>query len=128
MKAVIFARGNDTEGQIAYCREYAARKGYEVVGVIVGQGRDLPEIVKGIGKKIDLVIARDMSRISRNMIEGYTIETDLESECGAVVEVADAESRSETEARFMRNLLLAVRENDAQNRIRSAYGRAIRGE
>lgn len=88
MRAIIFGRGNNIEGQVAHCREYAERKGYEVVGVIIGQGRELPEVVAGLGGKIDRVIVKDLARISRDIRENYDIQTELEKTNGVLVEIA----------------------------------------
>ena len=118
MRAVIFARGYDIYGQVEFCREYAERKGYTVAGVIVGQGRELPEIIGGLGMKIDRVIVRDMSRLSRNAMENYTTQSALEFECGALVEDASEKPRDEAAERFMRNIIAAVKEDAKRERAR----------
>ena len=118
MSTVIFARGYNIQGQIEYCREYAEKKGYKVEGVIVGQGRDLPAIIGGLGMEIDRVIVRDMARISRNALEGYTIQADLELESGAVIEIATEQPRDVAAERFMRNVIKAVRENEREQERR----------
>ena len=120
MNTVIFARGKDIEGQVAHCREYAERKGYTVAGVIIGQGRELPEIIKGLQADIDLILVKCMSRISRNALEGYTIQSELEIDCGVLVEVAKAdEQRNEAEERFMRSIIRYVMENEDFTRERA---------
>jgi DNA invertase Pin-like site-specific DNA recombinase len=116
MRAIIFARGYDIHGQVEKCREYAGRKGYKVEGVIVGQGRELPEIIGGLGTKIDRVIVRDMSRLSRNAMENYTTQSTLEFECGALVEDASERPRDEAAERFMRNVIAAIQEENARER------------
>ena len=118
MKAVIFARGKDIEGQIAHCREYAERKGHTVVGVIVGQGQELPGIIKGLQTDIDLILVKCMSRISRNALEGYTIQTELEIDCGVLVEVATDTPRDEAADRFMKSVMRAVMEHENFTRKR----------
>lgn len=119
MNTVIFARGKDIEGQIAHCRAHAERKGYTVVGVIVGQGRELPDIIKGLQADIDLVLVRCMSRISRNALEGYTIQTELEIDCGVLVEVATDTPKDEAADRFMRCVMRAVMEHENFTRERA---------
>lgn len=118
MNTVIFARGKDIEGQIAHCREYAERKGYTVTGVIVGLGQELPGIIKALESDIDLILVKCMSRISRNALEGYTIQTELEIDCGVVVEVATDTPRDEAADRFMKNVIMAVWENEERLRER----------
>lgn len=119
MRAVIFARGYNIQGQVEFCREYAERKGYTVAGVIVGQGRELPEIIGGLGMKIDCVIVRDMSRLSRNAMENYKTQSALEFECGALVEDASERPRDVAAENLMRNILAAIQEDEERkNAIR----------
>lgn len=125
MNAVIFARGYNIQGQIEYCREYAEKRGYKVEGVIVGQGRDLPSVVRGLGFKVDRVIVRDMARISRNALEGYTIQADLELESGTIIEIATEQPRDEAFDKFMRNVIMAVREDEAKERERQIREKLI---
>ena len=111
--AVIFARGKDIEKQIERGRQHAENKGYSVEGVIVGQGHELPEIIKGLGKGIDRVIVSHISRISRNALECYTIQANLEIDCGAMVEVATEKPVDEVAERFMQRVIMAVKEYEA---------------
>lgn len=122
MNTVIFARGKNIEAQIAHCREYAERKGYTVTGVIVGQGQELPGIIKALEADIDLVLVKCMSRISRNALEGYTIQTELEIDCGVLVEVATDAPKDEAADRFMKNVIMAVWENEERLRERVRRG------
>lgn len=120
MRAVIFARGYNIQGQVEFCREYAERKGYTVAGVIVGQGRELPEIITGLGTKIDRVIVRDMSRLSRNAMENYTTQSALEFECGALVEDASEKPRDEAAEKLMRNIIAAIQEDREREERKNA--------
>lgn len=119
MKTVIFARGNNIEAQVAHCREYADRKGYEVEGVIVGQGKELPEIINGLGGKIDLVIVKDLSRISRNMRENYEVQVELEQTSGVLVEIA-SEKKNGLVNYYIHNVIMAGEDERAfvQERVR----------
>ena len=112
MNTVIFARGYNITGQIEYCRGYAEKKGYTVVAVVVGQGRDLPAVIQGLGMKIDRVIVRDMARISRNALEGYSIQADLEIESGTLVEIASEAGQAEAAEKFMYNVMKSIREDE----------------
>lgn len=118
MSTVIFARGKNIEQQVKECREYAELKGYKVEGVIVGQGRELPEVIKGLGNSIDRVILRDMSRLSRNALENYTIQSELEIDYGVLIEVADDTQRNAIEERFMRNIVMAVQQEQRREQAR----------
>ena len=118
MNTVIFARGYNITGQIEYCREYAEKKGYTVSGVIVGQGRDLPAVIGGLGTDVDLILVRDMSRLSRNALENYTVQTELEIDYGVLIEVANDRPRNETEEKFMRNIIAAVKEDARREQAR----------
>ena len=118
MNAVIFARGKNIEGQVKECREYAELKGFKVEGVIVGQGRELPAVIAGLGKSIDRVILRDMSRLSRNALENYTIQSELEIDYGVLIEVADDTQRNAIEERFMRNIIMAVQQEQRREKER----------
>ena len=108
MTAVIFVRGGNIQGQVAQCREYARRKGYTVEAVIVGQGRDLPELIEGLGKKIDVVLVKDMARLSRRMHENFQIQHELEYDCGVEVEVASEIPKSKVAGDYMRNIVQYV--------------------
>lgn len=129
MNAVIFARGKNIEQQVKECREYAELKGYNVEGVIVGQGRELPAVIAGLGKCIDRVIVRDMSRLSRSALENYTIQSELEIDYGVLVEIADDTQRNAIEERFMRNIIRAVQEEQRreQERQEKVFELKLRG-
>lgn len=120
MNAVIFARGKNIEQQVKESKAYAEAKGYKVEGVIIGQGRDLPEVIKGLGGNIDRVIVRDMSRLSRNALENYTIQSELEIDYGVLVEIADSTQRDAIEQRFMRNIVMAVQQEQRREQERQA--------
>ena len=122
MNAVIFARGKNIEQQVKECKAYAEQQGYKVAGVIVGQGRELPEVIKGLGGNIDRVIVRDMSRLSRNALENYTIQSELEIDYGVTVEIADDTQRNAIEEKLMKNIVTAVlqeqrREKERQEKL-----------
>lgn len=112
MGVVIFARGGGIENQVKYCKEYAEREGYTVTGVITGQGQELPEVIKGLKMDIDRVIVRDMARISRNAIEAYAIQAELELDCGVKIEVADEDKREEATEKIMRNIIMEIMTNE----------------
>lgn len=120
MNTVIFARGKNIEQQVKECTAYAEHKGYKLEGVIVGQGRELPEVIKGLGGNIDRVIIRDMSRLSRNALENYTIQSELEIDYGVLIEIADSTQRNAIEERFMRNIVMAVQQEQRQEKERQA--------
>lgn len=118
MKAVIFARGYDLHGQVEKCREYAEKMGYTVEGVIVGQGHDLPAVISGLEMDIQRVIVRDMARLSRNALENYTVQSELEIDYGVLVEDVSARERNEVQEKLMQNIVKAVYENDVRERIK----------
>ena len=118
MNTVIFARGKNIERQVKECKAYAELKGYKVEGVIVGQGRELPEVIKGLGGNIDRVIIRDMSRLSRNALENYTIQSELEIDYGVLIEIADDTQRNAIEERFMKNIIMAVQQEQRREKER----------
>lgn len=118
MNVVIFARGYNITGQVEQCREYAEKKGYNIEGVIVAQGRELPDIIAGLGKQIDLVIVRDMSRISRNSLENYTILSQLEIDHGVLVKDAVERPRDEAVENLMKNIIASVREEQQREKAR----------
>lgn len=120
MRSIIFARGYDIHGQVEKCKEYAERKGYTVEVVIVGQGRELPEIISGLGIKIDRVIVRDMTRLSRNAMENYKTQSALEFECGALVEDASERPRDEATEKLMRNIIAAIQEDEEREARKNA--------
>lgn len=119
MNTIIFARGYNITGQVEYCREYAEKRGYKVVGVVVGQGRDLPAVIGGLGTGIDLILVRDMSRLSRNALENYTVQSELEIDYGVLIEVANDKPRDEAAERFMRNIVKVVQEEQRRKQERS---------
>lgn len=118
MKTIIFARGYNITGQVEQCREYAEKRGYTVEGVIVGQGRELPDVIAGLGKQIDLVIIRDMARISRNALENYTILSQLEIDHGVLVKDAVERPRDEAVENLMKNIIVSVREEQRREKER----------
>lgn len=118
MNTVIFARGYNIGGQVEECREYAEKKGYNVAAVIVGQGRDLPDIISGLGTDIDMVIVRDMSRISRNALENYTILSQLEIDHGVLVKDAVERPNDEAVEKLMRNIIAALHEEKRREKAR----------
>lgn len=122
MRAVIFARGYNVQGQVEFCREYAERKGYTVAGVIVGGRHEITGTIKGLQGdiKIDRVIVRDMSRLSRNAMENYKTQSALEFECGVLVEDASERPRDEAAERLMRNIIAAIREDEEREKRKNA--------
>ena len=118
MNTVIFAKGKDVQEQIEHCKAYADMRGYDVVGVIVGQGRDLPDVIKSLDMNIDIVLVGCMSRISRNALECYTIQADIELESGTRIEVATDQPHDEAINKFMKNVIMAVREEELKERER----------
>lgn len=114
MNAVIFARGKNIREQVERCKAYAEDKGYNVNGVIVGGSHEITETIKGLQEsiKIDRVIVNCMSRISRNALESYTIQADLELDCGVLVEIANGSPSGEAFDRFMKNVVLAAKEKE----------------
>lgn len=118
MNAVIFARGKNIEGQVKECKAYAELQGYKVEGVIVGQGRELPEVIKGLGGNIERVIIRDMSRLSRNALENYTIQSELEIDYGVIIETATGRKEEATD-RLMKNIIAAVQQEQRRTRQRA---------
>ena len=129
MKTVIFARGKDIKGQVEKCRAYAESKGYFVEAVIVGQGNQLADIIKGLDTDIEKVIVSCMSRISRNALEGYTIQAELELDCGVIVEVAKADISETATDRFMLNVMKAIHHDQqrAKERQEKIFELKLRG-
>lgn len=119
MNTIIFARGYNITGQVEQCREYAEKRGYKVEGVVVGQGRDLPAVIGGLGTGIDLILVRDMSRLSRNALENYTVQSELEIDYGVLIEVANDKPRDEAAERLMRNIIKSVKEEQRREQKRS---------
>lgn len=121
MNAVIFARGKNVEAQVKECREYAEKQGYTVNGVIVGGSHEITGTIKSLQSdiKIDRVIVRDMARLSRNALTNYTVQAELEIDCGVLVEVANSAQREAIEQSLMRNIIKAVREEQNRTRQRS---------
>lgn len=116
MNAVIFARGKNIEQQVKVCREYAEHKGCKVECVIVGQGNDLPAIIGGLGIDIDLVIMRDITRLSRNALTNYTIQSELEIDYGVIIETVTG--KEEATDRLMKNIVTAVLEEQRREQAR----------
>lgn len=118
MNTVIFARGYNIGGQVEECREYAEKKGYNVEAVIVGQGRELPDIIAALGVDVDMVIVRDMARISRNALENYTILSQLEIDHGVTVKDAVERPNDEAVEKFMRNVIAVLHEEKKREKAR----------
>lgn len=120
MNAVIFARGKNVEAQVKECREYAEKQGYTVNGVIVGGSHEITGTIKSLQSdiKIDRVIIRDMSRLSRNALTNYTIQAELEIDCGVLVEAANSAQREAIEQRLMLNIIKAVQEEQRREKER----------
>lgn len=129
MNAVIFTRGKNIRGQVEQCKAYAEQQGYKVQGVILGQARELPEVIAGLGENIDRVIIRDISRLSRNALENYTIQSELEIDYGVTVEIADSTQRDAIEQRFMKNIIAAVYQEQQREkeRIKRGFELKLRG-
>jgi DNA invertase Pin-like site-specific DNA recombinase len=129
MNTVIFARGKDIKGQVKKCREYAEAMGYSVEAVVVGQGNQLADIIKGLDTDIDKVIVSCMSRISRNALEGYTIQAELEIDYGVTVEVAKDNISDDVADRFMLNVMKVIHQDQqrAKERQEKIFELKLRG-
>lgn len=86
--AVIFVRGKDIKRQIETCKAHAAQKGYNVAAVMLGGGHKITETIQALKTKIDRVIVTDITRVSRNAVDLYTIQADLEVTHGVLIERA----------------------------------------
>ena len=82
--AVIFVRGNNVEGQVALCKEFAEIKGYNVIDVITD--------VRKITTETNIVLVTDYSRLGRRNFEVQNIVLGL-SENG--VQIIDVRSKQE---------------------------------
>lgn len=131
MNTVIFARGKNVREQVERCKAYAEERGYQVNGVIVGGSHEITDTIKALQEsiKIELVLVSCMSRISRNALEGYTIQADLELDCGVLVQVADDKPRDEAMEKFMRKIIAAVNQEQRRERERTQkiYELKLRG-
>lgn len=86
--AVVFVRGADVRNQLDLCKAYTEEKGYKVAGVILGKGKELKEVIAGLDIKVDVVVTKDVTRISRNSLEYFQIHNDLLTNHGCVIESA----------------------------------------
>lgn len=85
LKALIYTRGHNIEGQYARCEYYIEMAGYELIGHIT-EG----EIHKDLGE-IDVVIIAEASRLSRNIEEYFSIREKIENK-GIRIEIASKDN------------------------------------
>lgn len=86
--AVIFVRGTNIKEQLDACKAHTEKQGYTIAGVIMGKGNDLKTVLESLEIKIDIVVVKDVMRISRNTLEYCTIQNELQTNYGAVIESA----------------------------------------
>jgi hypothetical protein len=103
--------------------------GYSAEAVVVGQGNQLADVIKGLDTDIEKVIVSCMSRISRNALEGYTIQAELELDCGVIVEVAKEGISDDVTDRFMLNIMKAIHHDQqrAKERQEKIFELKLRG-
>lgn len=109
VKAIIYVRGYDKDGQIEWCTEYAEKKGYIVTGIVIGDIVDLLDAVRETDEQIDRVLVRSFSRVSRNRLQCFAVETDLKFKHGIVLESTTEQPRSEAEEKSLRKMLMSLR-------------------
>ncbi len=142
-RAVLYARvsgddrqneGRNLAGQLALCREYARAHGYEVVAELSEDDRgasgaafELPQLAElrrmAEQQAFDVLVVRDLDRLSRNLAKQLFIEEALRRG-GVRVEFALAAYPATAEGNLMKNLRAAVAEYERLKiRERVARGR-----
>lgn len=127
---------NLEEGQLQLCREHSARKNYRVVAEFSEDDRgasgyeiDLPKLnqIREMGRagEFDILIVRELDRLSRNLAKQLIIEEELRR-YGVRVEYVLAEYDDTAEGRFQKHIRATVAEYEREKiKERMVRGRRL---
>ncbi len=145
-RAVLYARvsgddrgkdGRNLAGQLEMGRAYAARKGYTVIAELAEDDRgasgaeiDLPQLnairEKARGSEFDVLIVREIDRLSRNLAKQLIVEEELQR-AGVAIEYVLGEYPDTPEGNFMKHVRASVAEFEREKiRERMLRGRALK--
>ncbi len=150
-RAVLYARvsnndrsrtnGSNLQSQVEMCREYAHKHNYEIVAELAeddqgasGATFDLPQLTKALemahSKKFDVLIVRELDRLSRDLAKQLIVEQELKM-VGVAIEYVMYDFPDTPEGRLNKNLraMLAEyeREKIKQRMMRGRYRRVREG-
>ena len=133
-RAVIYARvsGNDRvrtggenlQGQIRLCREYANKQGYHIITELAEDDRgasgatfDLPELSKALNmaraSQFDILIVRELDRLSRDLAKQLIVEQEL-MHAGVSIEYVLYDFPDTPEGRLNKNLRAMLAEYERE--------------
>lgn len=130
-RAVLYARvsGNDRgkdnlPGQLELCREYATGNGYSIIAELSEDDRgasgaeiDLPQLntirEMALAGQIDVIIVRELDRLSRNLAKQLIVEEEL-SRAGVRVEFVLAEYADTPEGRLQKHIRATIAEYERE--------------
>ena len=133
-RAVIYARvsGNDRvrtggenlQGQIRLCREYANKQGYHIITELAEDDRgasgatfDLPELSKALNmaraSQFDILIVRELDRLSRDLAKQLIVEQEL-MHSGVSIEYVLYDFPDTPEGRLNKNLRAMLAEYERE--------------
>lgn len=128
-RAVLYARvsGDDTwkdgrnlAGQLDMCREYALKKGWQIVEELAeddrgasGASLDLPQLERlrtlAQNHEIDVIVVREIDRFSRTLAKQLIIEAEMRR-CGVNIEYVLGEYPDTPEGNLNKNLKAVIAE------------------
>jgi site-specific DNA recombinase len=112
--------GRNLQGQIEMCREYAARKGYQIAAELAEDDRgasgasfELLQLNKVLGMahagEFDILVVREIDRLSRNLAKQLIVEEELKR-AGVQIEYVLGEYPDTPEGNLMKHVKAAVAE------------------
>jgi site-specific DNA recombinase len=128
-RAVLYARvsgddrkqeGRNLDGQLKLCREYAEKRGYQIVEELAeddagasGAAFELPQLnrVRDLAQAglFDVLVTRELDRLSRNLAKQLFVEAELKRG-GAAIEYVLGEYPDTPEGNLMKNVRASVAE------------------
>lgn len=147
-RAVLYARVSSDDrhneslnlnGQLALCREYAARQGYTVIEELAEDDRgasgasfELPQLGRVIemarAGAIDRVIVRELDRLSRNLVKQLTVEAELKA-ADVKIEYALSEYPDTPEGNLSKQIRASIAEFEREQiKIRTTRARRLHAE
>ena len=143
-RAVLYARVSSDDrhneslnlnGQLALCREYALRQDHAIVAELAEDDRgasgaafELPQLSRALemarARSFDVLIVRELDRLSRNLVKQLTVEAELKS-AGVKIEYALSEYPDTPEGNLSKQIRAAIAEFEREQiKTRTTRARA----
>lgn len=125
------AEGHGIDSQTTRCREFASRRGYDVISVftddITGRADKRPGMEAMLGflkkqKETTVVLIDDISRLARDVRTHWNLRDDI-AKVGAILESPNIEFGDDSDSQLVENMLASVSQHHSQKNGETSFNR-----